>query len=476
MGMTNLAALTWLRNTIGLLSVLILAATFSAQGQFPDSIPTGYLPDAAEEFWPAQKDTLKRQTFIERLKHIPVNRNKGFISYGLNVREGYENFRNYLWGIGPQDKNGFFLHRVLVHNDFRWNQHLRLFAELQNSFISGRNGGPRPVQDLNKLVLNQLFGEFSLPLGSTARLRFRVGKQSLNYGAGTLLDIRDANVRRSFMGYKLMLEKKLIRIDAFFMELAATREGVFDDRIDHTQKVAGFWLTKNFQRQALSKLDIYFLLIDRKKSKFNQGSGEETRNTFGSAAYFKKGNWFSYSEIDLQWGRFNNGKIFAWKIAPSIGCQFHITNYKPVLSIQGAISSGDKNAEEPRLQTFNPIYPKAIYYGFIDNAGSANLIVLHPKLELQLADHLKLTTGFYRFWRQQISDGIYAVNGSYLLPAANDKKPVGSMWDISTIYTIGNHFIIQITGSYYRRGDFLKLQAITKGNIHYLGVKATIRI
>lgn len=108
--------------------------------------------------------------------------------------------------MGPQDDNGYVLHRVLLHSDLRYSKHFRLFTELQTSLISGRIGGARPVQDLNKLSVNQLFGEVSMAPTTDSRLRFRLGKQNLNYGQGTLLDLRDANVRRSFVGGKLLTE------------------------------------------------------------------------------------------------------------------------------------------------------------------------------------------------------------------------------------------------------------------------------
>lgn len=465
-----------IRKIFALYIVFWLLKNISVYGQFPDSVKTGHLLDAAEEYWPAARDSITHTSFFDRIKHMPINDNKGFNSVVLNVRESYEIFRNYLWGIGTQDKGGYFLHRVLLHNDFRWNQHLRIFAEAQSSTISGRNGGPRPVQDKNELAINQFFGELSLPASQHTLLRFRFGKQSLNYGAGTLLDARDANVRRSFIGYKLILEKRLTRIDAFFMKLAGTREGIFDDKVDHNQKVAGVWATQKLSNGGLAKLDFYYIFINRNLTKFNQGLGKESRNTIGSAIYFKKGNWSSYSEVDLQWGRFNHHAILAWKIAPSWAYQLQRATFKPVFSIQGAISSGDRSGDDPDLQTFNPLYPKAIYYGFIDNVGSANIIVVHPKIEFQFNEHFRFIIGHYKFWRQHSSDGIYAVNGSYLLPDTAGNRSVGTMLDVSATYTIDDKYLFQVIGSYYKRGEFLKQQSVTKGNIRYVGVRATLRI
>ena len=460
----------------GLVIIHCFLSTFYVYAQFPDSIPTGYLLDTSEEYWSAPTDSIKEASFLERIKHLPINKHKGFVSTGISIREGYENFRDYLWGIGPQDKNGYFLHRVLFHNDIRWNRNFRSFFEVQSSTISDRNGGPRPIQDLNTIAMNQFFGEVALPAGKWTMLHFRFGKQSLNYGNGTLLDIRDANVRRSFAGGKLILENKSLKVDAFFMLPITVREGSFDDRIDHSQKVGGFWGTRKFYNYTLARLDLYYIFITRKQTRFNQGTGKEVRSTVGMAATLKKENWFSYTEVDIQFGKFNAGNISAWKIATSIGYQAQIINIKPVITIQGAISSGDKDPSDRALQTFNPLYPKAVYYGFIDNAGSANLVVVHPKAEFQFFKRFRLTAGYYQFWKQQANDGIYAINGAYLLPAANDKKPVGRMLDVLITYSIGSQIIIQLIGSYYKRDEYLKEQPVLSSDIRYLGIKSTLRI
>jgi len=307
-------------------------------------------------------------------------------------------------------------------------------------------------------------------------LHFRFGKQSLNYGNGTLLDIRDANVRRSFSGAKFILENKSLKLDAFYMLPMNVKEGFFDDRMDHSQKVGGLWGTRKSYNNTLTRLNFYYVFISRKQTRFNQGTGKEIRNTIGIAATLKKENWFSYFEVDLQFGKFNNGNIWAWKIAPSIGYQLQRLKIKPVFSIQGAISSGDKNSLEPDLQTFNPLYPKAIYYGFIDNAGSANLVVVHSKAEFQLTKVVRIALGNYHFWKQNANDGIYAINGSYLLPAANEKKAVGSMWDVLVTYSMGKHLTMQLIVSYYKRGEYLKQQPTLNSDIRYLGIKSTLRI
>src|SRR6266487_4902528 len=379
--------------------ILQLTVCFSSYGQISrDSLHTGHLTDAAEEYWPELNDTLHKKHFFQKIKHLSVNEARGFISIGGILREGYEVFDNYLWGIGTQDDNGYLLHRLLLHTDLRWNRSLRFFAEIENSLSIGRNGGPRPIQDENQLALTQAFVEFSVKPLRIASLKLRLGKQALNYGVGSLLDIRDANVRLSFAGGKLIFESNQTKIDVFLMEAIKNNDGIFDDKLNHSQKIAGVWITQNMKK-FFTKVDAYYIFIDRDGSHYNQGYGSESRNTIGADMWFLKGKLSGYTEADFQWGHFNDKSILAWKAVQSLFYKFPNLKLNPVLSINCAISSGDRNPGGDKLQTFNPIYPKAIYYGFVDNVGSANMIVLHEKLETSLNKKFKVTLGHYKFWR-----------------------------------------------------------------------------
>ena len=235
-------------------------------------------------------------------------------------------------------------------------------------------------------------------------------------------------------------------------------------------------MTQQYGTKLSNKLDLYFLVINRNQTRFNQGTGNETRYTAGTGFNVRIGNWSGYSEADLQWGSFNNRTILAWKGAQSIIYQFAGLKGKPILSVQGAISSGDNQATDSHLQTFNPLYPKAIYYGYIDNVGSANIMLVHPKGDIQLHPHIKLTGGYYQFWRQSLQDGIYAANGTFLLPSDNQKRRVGSMYDVAVYYSPNTHLSVQFICSYYNRGAFLQNQPLTKSNIQYAGLRTTLRL
>jgi hypothetical protein len=68
------------------------------------------------------------------------------------------------------------------------------------------------------------------------------------------------------------------------------------------------------------------------------------------------------------------------------------------LGLNSCISSGDKNPADLNLQTFYPLFPKGLYYGYIDDSGSLNAIVVHPQVSFQVSkdDHSSSSGGSRR--------------------------------------------------------------------------------
>ncbi|UOG73389.1 alginate export family protein [Hymenobacter tibetensis] len=462
---------------------LVLAATLqlvgigevAAQVNRGDFTATGHLANSAEEYWPAAKDSLSNQ-FVSRLKHLPIRANRGFMGYGLHLRETYDNYQTYYWGLGPEDQNGYLLHRVIGYADVRWSRHVRAYAELNSSLISGRTGGPRPVQDINKLSFNQLFTEFSWSPAPRAHLVLRLGKQLLQYGQGTLLDIRDANVRRSFIGAKAMAYLGTTRLDGLALWLVRNNPGFLDDERDRSQYLLGGWLTHTYQHHLFTRLDAFYLYVNREPTRFNQGTGSEKRHTAGASLYYKRGRWNGITVVEGQLGRFAGTTIKAWKVAQLVAYTVPDLKRQPVFTLQGAVASGDHNPSDSELHTFNPLYPRAIYYGFVDNVGSSNVLVIHPRADVNLAPRVRLLTGYYCFWRTSLADGVYGPSGVLLLPAVDSGRLVGDMYDTVLSYSPTPALTLQATGVYFRRGPYLLKQPGLTTDMYYGGLRLTVRI
>jgi alginate export protein len=236
-----------------------------------------YQLDRSEEDW----STLCRQVngrgdLWDPFKCVELRRPFWYASFGAELRASYEGYRDYNWGSGPQDRSGYYLNRLIGHADFHFGQSARILAELQSGLEFGRNGGPRPSIDEDKLDLSQLFLELR-PSTRQDRVPIaaRVGRQDSNYGDGSLVSLRDLNVRRPFDGIKLILQRHDWRIDLFAAKPIVTSPGFFDDAPDHTQTFWGIWATGTKEQSFLRQLDFYSLGLDRKNAQFDQGTARE---------------------------------------------------------------------------------------------------------------------------------------------------------------------------------------------------------
>jgi Alginate export len=198
----------------------------------PDRPP--YHMDRSEENWSFLQGSSLRSDFWYPIKYIRLGREGWYLSLGGEFRPMYEFDKNNNWGEGPQDDNGFYLNRLIGSAGFHFGSHARVFFELKSGLEFGRNGGPRPSIDEDKLDLSQLFVDVPV---SKERLPFviRVGRQELNYGDGSLLAIRELNVRREFDGIKLLFRPEGWSVDAFAMRPVTIKPGFFDDPPDHEQ-------------------------------------------------------------------------------------------------------------------------------------------------------------------------------------------------------------------------------------------------
>jgi hypothetical protein len=351
-------------------------------------------------------------------------------------------------------------------------------VEFRSGSIFGRNGGPRPSQDKDTFDISQAFAGFTAIRGDhKPKLELRLGRQELNYGEGSLLAIRELNVRRTFDGVKAIIRPGDWRIDLLAFRPAVIKPGVLDDGIDSSQALWGAWATRpiknrSFWRQA----DVYYLGLERKQARFEQGTAREQRHTVGVLLHAQQGALSTFTEADFQFGRFGAGTIRAWKFSPSLSWSFRDRPLRPVVSLLGAISSGDTNPASADLQTFNPLFPRGLYYGYIDSTGSPNATVLHPELGLTLSPTVSLTANHFSFWRTSLADGIYSQPGLFLRPGnESQSRYVGSLQDVALRWRADRHTTFEALATYYEAGAFLRESSPPGKNLFYFSFKMNYR-
>jgi len=401
------------------------------------------------------RDNACRAAPLDGIKLIPLGADGArSLTLGGEVRQRYEYYDNSLWGLGPQDNDGYFLQRLMIHADVHFGDSLRLFTQLKSGLESGRTGGPRPT-DKDRLDLGQAFFDFR-PAGSPVTLR--IGRQEMSYGSSRLVSFREGpNVRLAFDGVKAMVELPRWQVDMFATRPVQTKPDTFDDRGDPKTDFWGVYAVTPVAWLPSGHADIYYLGLDRRDAHFDQGTADERRDTLGTRLWGKTERWDYNLELVYQFGTFGSGDIRAWTVASDVGFTFTNARFRPRLGLKANVTSGDRDPKDSDLQTFNPLFPKGSYFGEPALIGPSNHVDVHPQLDLALRDRLTLTIDWDWFWRQDKHDAIYGPAVNVLLSgAASDARYVGDQLELALEWDVNRH--VTFTGDYARfyAGDFLK--------------------
>jgi len=362
------------------------------------------------------RDPSQRTDYLDPIKYIPLgHREDWYLTLGGEARPYYEWFRNEDWGDAPEDRNGFLLQRYMFHADLHFGKSFRFFGQLKSGIESGRNGGPRPP-DEDKLDVHQAFADLTLQSHNNRSIVLRLGRQEMSFGSQRLISTREGpNVRESFDGVRLLLKESKWKIDAFVTKPVKTKLGFFDDSPDDARTFWGLYVVRPLSILPFKgSVDLYYLGFDKKQARFDQGVGRESRHSIGTRLW-NAGEAADYNfELVYQLGAFQSikaGDIRAWTFAADIGYKFRLP-LKPRLGFKANATSGDKDPNDPDLETFNPLFPKGNYFGQLTLVGPLNHRDLHPDLQLTLFKNVSLIADWVFYWRQSTHDAVYGIPGN----------------------------------------------------------------
>lgn len=419
-----------------------------------------------EEDYSYLKDKTQRKERLDKLKYISLSRKDWYLSLGGEARIRYETFRNAAFGSGIQDKNGYFLGRFLLHSDWHFGKKLRVFAQLQSGVQRGRNGGSRPT-DEDKLDVHQAFFDYKVYSDQKRSLTFRVGRQEVEFGSGRLIAASEGvNVRRSFDAIRPIFKQGKWTANGLFAKLTATKKGFFDDDVLSQQTFWGIGAVR-LRLKAKGGISFYYLGLDRKTARFNQGEAREIRQTFGTRV------WGNYKKLDYNYeaigqsGSFGNSSIRAWALASDTGLNFPKAFSR--IGLKSNVTSGDKNSSDNKLQSFNPLFPATAYSGTIALIGPTNVLDLSPTYRFTRKKlTVSIDSAFY--WRQSVNDGLYGINAN-LQRTANLSRAgfIGSLHSVRADYRFNRHLTMTGIYSHFLTGDFLRETPPAKNVDYFTG-------
>jgi hypothetical protein len=403
------------------------------------------------------------------------------LSLGGEGRLRYEYFKQFNFGAGPQDGNGYLLQRYLLHADSHFSKRVRVFAQLQSAISNGRNGGPRPTDD-DRLEAHQAF--FDVKLGDeTKALIFRVGRHEMDFGSGRLISAGEGlNVRRSFDGLRVIYRQGPWLVNGQLNKLVSIKPGLFNDVSDSSQTFWGAGATRA-RPKIRGGHQFAYIALDRKAGRFDQGSGRELRHTIIVRTYGgfgDPGSPFDYNfDTIAQWGSFkSSGRqigIRAWAVAADLGQRIGRILFKPRLGLRIDATSGDRDPTDERLQTFNPLFPGTSYSDTIGLIGAANSLAFNPNLRFAVKERWAVSAGTAFFWRQSRRDGIYGINVTPLRAGGLSRaRKVGTLPSARFDWGINRHLTYTAVYSHFFAGRFLK-ETPPGGNVDYASTWLTFR-
>ena len=358
-----------------------------------------------------------RTSLLDLVRFIPLGQDENnYLSFGFWIRERGEYVSNPNWSDQPAG-NAYLLQRYLLHMDVHLGDRFRFFGELASSLVNGKNGGPLPGLDEEKIYVHQGFFDLGLWKSGRDNLTLRTGRQEVALGTEFLVSTRDGrNIRRSLDGARLTLVKGNWTVDLLALRPTSEHTGYFDNPPNH---VSGFWAAYAVHPFGIlphGNIDLYYMGLDNNSVPFNgKGTGREQRQTIGTRLWGTTEHWDYNDEFTFQWGWFRSADIRAWAVSTEHGYRIEQARLSPRFGLRAAALSGDQNPSSQDVGTFNSIYEIGPYYSYAELFARRNLVALQPSMELKLRKSISLKFNPAFFWRERTSDGLYSVGNAVIV-------------------------------------------------------------
>lgn len=412
------------------------------------------------------------KVFAQDLKFIPLSKNKEFyFTLGGQYRPRYEMTINDNW---TDEDFYYYSHRLFLSSNFHFGKYVRAHLELHNALTT--NSSEVSLED-DDLFIYQGYAEFTVPVQENKFL-FTIGRKLLNYGAERLISRRAGpNVRRSFDLIKADYVFGKNKIEAFYGFEVSSEFGIFDndftlfDGEDDNGNLGliGVYATLDTEK-IFGSSQIYYLRYHNQLASFSDVVGEETRHTIGFRRYGSIGKRGTFNtELIYQFGKIGGSDISAFNIEVDYSYAFPNSWLTPKLGIKYDYSSGDRNLEDGKINTFQPLFVNPAIYSLASINTPANLNGIHPNILLTFSEKFSLYLDYSAYWRASKNDGYYTPprfesRGAELGSSAFLGHAIG----MKINYYVNRNIYFWWRSGYFIAGDFIK-ESGTSNNIFYTG-------
>lgn len=204
-------------------------------------------------------------------------------------------------------------------------------------------------------------------------------------------------------------------------------------------------------------IDFYYLGFHERTADYVQGTGREIRHTVGTRLSGNAVGWDWNAELAYQFGKFDGGAISAWTVATEVGRSWRDAPLKPRFAISTNIASGDRDPNDRKLATFNPLFPRGNYFDELALLGPRNFYNVHAFITISPLSDVSLTADWNFYWRLETGDGVYSPSGRILRrPSDTNARFVGSAVSLNANWQINRHLAITGIYTHFFPGEFIR--------------------
>lgn len=426
----------------------------------------------------------------EPLFTLPKDKMAGDFKYsvGGELRYRYMNERNRLRPGGP-GQSEYDLWRFTPYVKVDYNDFVGGYIQAIDASMFGLDAPytETPI-DVNRTDILQMYAELKLGEIGDGKLKYRYGRQLLQYGGQRLLSpLAWGNTMRNFEGHKMVYSGSDWDVDAFVMQSVNGASGnVYQpksfDRANMSRQISGVYST--YKGIENNTYDFYYLYFDERNSSASLMDGR--RHTIGTRIAGKQpikegktlvGTWNWDVEGAWQFGQDNFGSsdyrdVQAGMIGALGGYTFEDVAWTPSIGSIFYWGSGDKDPTSGQINTFNTLYPLGhAYWGQIDNLSGQNLLDYGVQFGLKPHKKLNVVSQWHYFDQAQATDRIYNVAGA-ALPGSGSSN-LGNELDIVGTYTYSKSFNLQAGYFWFFYGDAINKGPLARSDAEQFYLQAT---
>lgn len=399
-----------------------------------------------------------KKSWYESLKNIKLGNNTS-ISFGGSYRFQTEAFVNEQFSTEEDQSDYWFLQRFQLFSHVKVSDKFEFFVELNSSIISSKDN-LAPV-DRDELSFNQLFARYHF----NDRWNFLIGRQNMRLGSGRLVDVREGpNVRLSFDMAQLQYANEQTKVTAFYAVPVRPEEGVFDnDVLNFQETLATLYWTQHWN--ATTNTDIYLMYKEEEDKTWNAGTADDERLSIGVRHFGNWGKWQYNNEFVYQTGNFGSQNIHAWTASVNVEHPISLFANEATLGLKTELISGDTDANDNNLNTFDGLYPRGAYFGRVARFGPSNLFDIHPYIETSIGK-LSLEFDYVAFWRFSNDDGVYSPPLILEYPSSNSNRFIGHQIGSIAGFEVNNFITLELETNFIFPGSFLKESGLNDTLFH----------